>query len=1090
MISLIPSYSLEDFSLYRSSTDVDEIFSAWSVLYHPALVAKFNEAPRWEAAGSPSSNGVRHVIVVPPCAEYLVSKTWLKKSEEEGAVVVRDVADRDDILKILSKKLNLELNSDLATESFHAVGLCCLMEELLTRKLRYMSNLDTLSFKRRIVDAAVAHMASNEEEREKQLQKAFDLLASSKEYFFPTATKFLDLTWVQSEDLEQALPLQLKKRRAQNSKTNLVLPVPLLLKCEKELPETLELLKQEVAASRVTLIGSDYWEGPLYLSSPMDVARQILDGKQEYLRVFGTVPQVFGRQEQGYAQILPQILKLTGYRGVLARTGDGWNLLEKSTDRSLFRWQGRDGSTIPALCKRGLDATSSEEILQLPDRIGNSYYSDDASAIVFEHRPNAESRWLNDLMLMDRYSPVIGKFYDVVEYFRVTEGSGDKEKFVKDRFKTNFLTRSVKRERSNPISSWVIRQRLRQIAVFLDELETTLRFLTVKTKSSPKLVKQFNDYLVNSRSLKNQIEDALKDLDARLLPVENEEYKARIDWERFLQTLEESKDGLIDFASQYLVSATSTLTKQDVSTSDVGFLFMNLSPTQQNLFWETRGEKDAWRQLKNYLDDLGIFNRTYISKSSDLVQYAVTLESNQLLWIPKFNNLEYLFDDYLYFKTLGENALIAEVEKPNETHKSSSTQREAPNSGNNKKKGFFQTLKTKLRVDAPNLAKSEIDDETLALAEYVVKKYSPTEIEKYYRLRNDFFEIKIDPVSGSIRRLTTYDSTASFNNGLLRQPNIGNRLAWDFTFKLPQELLYQDARSQDDPRYGYAIPAADSIEILDTEPSVGRIRITGRIMTPSGELASRFCETITAQLGSKLIDVEVGFDPKIEPDEAPWTSYYCCRLAWKDSLAEIRTGASVSLIGTMRNYLQAPECVDIRSDEKHGVTILSNGLPFFKKAADARIDIPLIVKRETATFFRFAIGIDLEDPHEDALAYLYPKPLRLDGVPRLKRPSSTFFSSETNNVKIFEYRSILSTSNDGKEPTLIGVNATLLEIKSANTKATFHSFIPIERVEALDLTGKITDETISLTNAASFSIDFQPRQLRVLNIYFKQSSLK
>ena len=107
MISLIPSYSLEDFSLYRKSSEVDEIFSAWSALYHPALVAHFDEAPRWEAAGSPSTGKTRKLIVIPPCAEYLVSRTWLKSAEAEGAIVIRHIADRDEILKIAFEKLGI-----------------------------------------------------------------------------------------------------------------------------------------------------------------------------------------------------------------------------------------------------------------------------------------------------------------------------------------------------------------------------------------------------------------------------------------------------------------------------------------------------------------------------------------------------------------------------------------------------------------------------------------------------------------------------------------------------------------------------------------------------------------------------------------------------------------------------------------------------------------------------------------------------------------------------------------------------------------------------------------------------------------------
>ena len=143
-------------------------------------------------------------------------KTWLKSAEAEGAVVIRHIADRDEILKYAFEKLDLspdgsevksaQLGKEQNTEkeasacsklpydsalNLLAVGLCCLLEELLTRKLRYMSNLDQVSFNMRIVDAARAHMSGDNEECEKNLQKAFDLLATSKSTFFQRQPNFL-----------------------------------------------------------------------------------------------------------------------------------------------------------------------------------------------------------------------------------------------------------------------------------------------------------------------------------------------------------------------------------------------------------------------------------------------------------------------------------------------------------------------------------------------------------------------------------------------------------------------------------------------------------------------------------------------------------------------------------------------------------------------------------------------------------------------------------------------------------------------------------------------------------------------------------
>ena len=132
----------------------------------------------------------------------------------------------------------------------------------------------------------------------------------------------------------------------------------------------------------------------------------------------------------------------------------------------------------------------------------------------------------------------------------------------------------------------------------------------------------------------------------------------------------------------------------------------------------------------------------------------------------------------------------------------------------------------------------------------------------------------------------------------------------------------------------------------------------------------------------------------------------------------------------------------------------------------------------------------MEDPHSATLEYLSPDPLRLEGTPCPKRLTSTFLSSSEKNVQIIETHPILSESTTDKDGTLTGVRLTLLETHSAKTNAVVRSFLPIDRVESLNRIGTLRKETIEPTNASSISLEFKPRQLRTLNVYFKESSLK
>lgn len=1121
MISLIPCYSLEDFSLYRKASDVDEIFSAWSALYHPALVAHFNDAPRWEAAGSPSSGQKRRLVVVPPCAEYMLSRKWIKEAEENGAVVIRHVSDRDDILKEAFQRLNIDPhpqtentgdNDDDHADSFLAVGLCCFMEELLTRKLRYMSNLDQVSFNSRIVEAARAHMRGDSQEREKGLQKAFDLLTQSKEYFFPTATKFLNLVWTQEEDLESALPNMLKGRRKRQEKTNLVLPVPVLKSCVRSYPETLALLREEIQAKRIELVGGDEWEAPLYLLAPTEIIDALRAGQSYYLSTLGIVPTVFGRNEAGYAQILPQYLRGVGYKGALSRTGDGWSLLEKRTDRSQIQWLGRDGSSIATLCKSPLDASNSEEIVQMPERIGNTYYSDDSSAVVFEHRPGKETRWLRDLLRMDRYSPTLGKFYSLSDYLRVTEGSGDKEKFVKDVFKTNFLTRSAKRSRKNLVSLWPIRRRLSLAASGIQAFETLLRSIVYKAKISNSSVEATKSELIDQiSSLAQRATSLRQNLDAQLFSTnEKEEHTTNVFVE--VEKLELNYRELIQTSGNFLralsdeIPAPTLEPGEDAAWKGRGFLLVNSSATSHDVLWETRFlSEQKTEELETRLNGLVQSMRSRLEKllpnaslrvftvrDVNLRRFVLSLPPYAYFWVPQMEGLEYNFITRPFFlPSDSESPLWPTTPPPPKTL----VEQEK------KKTGFFKTLVFKVRDGSANDAKSEDPNqvshaETQAfLAEYVEERLSATHVDRFYRLRNEYVELKIDAATGIVKRLQTSNANSSLVGGVLHQPTLGNRFAWDVALKLPDRLLSEDHRSREDSSYGYTTSAADDISILSATGGVGVLRVCGRLVAPNGELAATFTEIITLRRHSRVIEVDLEIAAQIEPDSSPWNSYYACRFAWKDALAQLSGGVSATLIGTTRDYFQAPEAVDIRSEAGIGITILSAGLPYFRKTGSTRMDAVLAPKGEEGRRFHFAIGVDLEDPQLKALSYADAQPIVLADTPALRRPARQLFSVDADNIMIVSAVPVANSTQaqpnfqrraERVNDDFNGVRLTLLETHSAATTARLKCALPIERIHTLAFDQTPNDEKVDQKSSIAVELDFRPRQMRILEVFFER----
>ena len=264
-------------------------------------------------------------------------------------------------------------------------------------------------------------------------------------------------------------------------------------------------------------------------------------------------------------------------------------------------------------------------------------------------------------------------------------------------------------------------------------------------------------------------------------------------------------------------------------------------------------------------------------------------------------------------------------------------------------------------------------------------------------------------------------------------------------------------------------------------------------MTPTGEIAASFKQTISIRLKSRIVDVDVEIDPQTTPNGSPWDSYYACRFAWKDAFADIRGGVAASLIGTARDYLQAPECVDIRSEDTIGITILSAGLPYYKKVSDSRIDSILIPSGETRRRFRFGVGVDLEDPHLEALSYSDIPPFILGNLPSPRRIATQFLTVADPNISILETTPLIESSaahsnssqrDEKLNESFSGFQITLLETHSAETETTLRSLLPIKRVEAVNYLGDVTKETIDVKNGSTIPLKFKPRQMRMLRLYF------
>jgi len=306
-------------------------------------------------------------------------------------------------------------------------------------------------------------------------------------------------------------------------------------------------------------------------------------------------------------------------------------------------------------------------------------------------------------------------------------------------------------------------------------------------------------------------------------------------------------------------------------------------------------------------------------------------------------------------------------------------------------------------------------------------------------VRNEFFEARLDPTTGALRGVYNYNS---------RRPRCAQQLA----LRIPPKGGKQ-ADPQDSER-NYTIMAADAFRVISAGPVIGQLEVQGRLMTPEGQLAARFREIFRCRRGEPLLEILIHLEPELLPEADPWNSYYACRFAWGDQTAELFRSVNQLTCRSEADRLETPWFVDLRTD-KERTTLLFGGLPYHRRIGVHKLDTLLVVRGETARWFRVGIGVELKHPMCAAWDFLAPAmaiPLRRIAGQEAKTRSEArqgwFFHLNVRNVLVAAWESII------EEERVRGFRVRLVETEGRATTAQLRSLRPPASASQVDFTGK------------------------------------
>lgn len=218
LIILLPCHSLEDFPQHHQGDDAEGLLANWTALWHPALIAGAGVAPTWYRVDDPPEELSDRLLLVPSVSADQLPTGFADRAKSSGACVVRRVQDRPEILRRAfehADELAANIDESLVSD-FLALGYCFLQVQLLTRQMRYSSNLDEVHFNDLLVAGAVAAAEGDVQLANDKLTACFNLLGEERDHYYSVDAFLIDLTMVTQNTLGASLHHELMQSSASN----------------------------------------------------------------------------------------------------------------------------------------------------------------------------------------------------------------------------------------------------------------------------------------------------------------------------------------------------------------------------------------------------------------------------------------------------------------------------------------------------------------------------------------------------------------------------------------------------------------------------------------------------------------------------------------------------------------------------------------------------------------------------------------------------------------------------------------------------------------------------------------------------------
>ena len=264
---------------------------------------------------------------------------------------------------------------------------------------------------------------------------------------------------------------------------------------------------------------------------------------------------------------------------------------------------------------------------------------------------------------------------------------------------------------------------------------------------------------------------------------------------------------------------------------------------------------------------------------------------------------------------------------------------------------------------------------------------------------------------------------------------------------MSQQLAYRQdhghsaaSRSDDAAAEPYSTMVGQTCDVMQADSVVGQIKTRGHLQDPTGRVLADFEQTFRLTRGSRVLQLHILLQPKIDPQTDPWRSYFACRFAWPSEVADLERTYHDSRRPTKARRLESPLFVLV-DDGAQKTTILTGGLPYHRRVGPRMLDTLLIAGQEVERTFQLGIGLDLKQPLREALGMLLPDTIVPDLAGVTATRSAWLFHLDARNAIITGVQPLI------QDDCVAGVRFHVAETDGRSSSVCLRSFRPFRSAQ-------------------------------------------